>query len=56
MISDEWVNGVTKIASYNISKKFPLLGDKYFKESEVRYILEAHKQLMDEWLNENTKT
>jgi hypothetical protein len=53
MISNEWVEGVTKIANYNISKAFPILGNNYFKSADVRYILEANLLLQEEWEKEN---
>jgi hypothetical protein len=45
-IDQKLIEGVTQIANVRIQKDFPLLGDKYFKSSEVRYIVESLASLM----------
>jgi hypothetical protein len=57
MVTQEWLNGVIKIADKLIEQRFPILGSNYFKSGDVRIILEAHELLLKEWDNaENTKT
>jgi len=56
MISQEWLNGVIKIADKLIEQRFPILGSNYFKSGDVRIILEAHELLLKEWGNGKNST
>jgi hypothetical protein len=55
MIDDALIDGIAKIANKRIEKDFPLLGDKYFKSSEVRYIVEAVASLCLVWEHHKRK-
>lgn len=45
MIDDILIKSVTQIANAKYRKEFPLCGENWFKEPEVRYICEAFYEL-----------
>ena len=45
MIDEFLVSQITKIANARYYKNFPLAGEKWFKESDVKYICEAFYDL-----------
>ena len=48
-MDDALVEGVQKIANYRIKKAYPLMGEKHFSTSDVRFILESLAMILEEY-------
>lgn len=49
MIDDALIEGIQTIANDRISKNYPVMGEHYYKTSDIRIILESLASLLEVW-------
>ncbi len=49
MIDDALIKGVQKIANYRLKKRYPLMDDNHYSESDVKLVLESLCMLLREY-------